>query len=54
MQPLNPHTSTLEARECEECHQNPQTMGFGMRYGEYDATPWGQFIWTQKIVMESL
>ncbi len=39
MQPLNPHTSTRQARECEECHQNPQTMGFGMRYGFYDATP---------------
>lgn len=39
MQPLNPHISTRQARECEECHQNPQTMGFGMRYGFYDATP---------------
>lgn len=39
MQPLNPHTSTRQARDCNECHQNPQTMGFGMRYGFFDSNP---------------
>ncbi|MCD8213152.1 MAG: hypothetical protein LUC34_03745 [Campylobacter sp.] len=39
MQPLNPHTTTTNARECNECHQNSKTMGFGIRYGEFDATP---------------
>lgn len=39
MQPLNPHTSTREVRECNECHQNTKTMGFGIRMGEFDASP---------------
>ena len=39
MQPLNPHTTIREARECNECHQNTKTMGFGLRFGEFDASP---------------
>lgn len=33
MQPLNPHTSTLQAKECDKCHKNAQTMGFGCAMG---------------------
>ncbi|RAX53999.1 hypothetical protein CCY99_04770 [Helicobacter sp. 16-1353] len=32
MQPMNPHTSSLEARDCAECHLNNKVMGFGF-YG---------------------
>lgn len=38
MQPLNPHNNSREARACNECHQNPQTMGFGVPSGGGDAS----------------
>ncbi|OCR93304.1 multiheme c-type cytochrome [Campylobacter fetus] len=34
MQPMNPHTSTLQARDCTECHLNNKNMGFGIDGGE--------------------
>lgn len=37
--PLNPHTTSKAARECADCHGNPQAMGYGMDGGSYDATP---------------
>jgi len=27
--PLNPHSATLAARTCEDCHTNPKSMGYG-------------------------
>lgn len=39
MQPLNPHTTTLVARACNECHLNTKTMGYGMSNGEVGADP---------------
>jgi hypothetical protein len=27
--PLNPHSTSLVARTCEECHTNPKTIGYG-------------------------
>jgi hypothetical protein len=27
--PLNPHTSSLVARSCEECHVDPKAVGYG-------------------------
>lgn len=37
--PLNPHTTSKEARECADCHGNPQAMGYGTDGGNYDAAP---------------
>lgn len=37
--PLNPHTTSKGARECADCHGNPQAMGYGTDGGDYDATP---------------
>lgn len=39
MQPLNPHTTTRAARDCNECHLNTKTMGFGMSEGDVGANP---------------
>ncbi|MCK5421563.1 MAG: hypothetical protein KAJ08_05335, partial [Deltaproteobacteria bacterium] len=27
--PLNPHSATLAARTCEDCHTNPKSIGYG-------------------------
>lgn len=37
--PLNPHTTSKAARECADCHGNPQAIGYGTDDGRYDATP---------------
>lgn len=37
--PLNPHTTSLEARECIDCHGNKTAMGLGIDGGKYDAKP---------------
>ncbi len=37
--PLNPHTTSLEARECIDCHGNKTAMGLGIDGGRYDAKP---------------
>lgn len=37
--PLNPHTTSLESRECSECHGNSVAAGMGMENGRYDAQP---------------
>ena len=37
--PVNPHTTSLESRECADCHGNPTAMGLGMDKGVYDAHP---------------
>ena len=39
MAPFNPHTSSLESRECADCHGNPTAMGLGIDKGIYDAHP---------------
>ena len=39
MAPFNPHTSSLESRECADCHGNPTAMGLGIDKGIYDANP---------------
>ena len=38
MAPLNPHSSSLVARSCEDCHTNPKAIGYGTgntRSGEH-------------------
>ncbi|MDD3742639.1 MAG: hypothetical protein PHX54_03345 [Lentimicrobiaceae bacterium] len=37
--PVNPHTTSLAARECAHCHGNSTAMGYGMDGGSYDAVP---------------
>ena len=39
MAPLNPHTTSLESRECSDCHGNAAAMGLGIDYGVYDSVP---------------
>ncbi|UJF25219.1 hypothetical protein L0B52_03455 [Suttonella sp. R2A3] len=43
MQPLNPHTTTRQARGCSDCHLNEKTMGYGMSGGDVSADPQSQF-----------
>ena len=37
--PVQPHTITKHARSCEECHNNPQAMGYGIGGGEIYEDP---------------
>ena len=37
--PVNPHTSSLESRDCADCHGNTAAMGLGIDHGSYDARP---------------
>ena len=37
--PVNPHTTSLESRECADCHGNTTAMGLGIDQGQYDASP---------------
>lgn len=37
--PLNPHTTSLESRECADCHGNTAAMGYGIDNGIYDSEP---------------
>ena len=37
--PLNPHTTSLESRECSDCHGNSTAIGLGIDHGRYDANP---------------
>lgn len=37
--PLQPHTVSLESRECSDCHGNMTAMGYGTDGGKYDARP---------------
>ncbi len=37
--PVNPHTASLEARDCADCHGNSAAMGYGIDGGSYDAAP---------------
>ncbi len=35
MSPVQPHTITKEARECESCHTSAKAMGYGINGGKY-------------------
>ena len=37
--PLNPHTTSLESRDCADCHGNSAAMGYGIDNGKYDSEP---------------
>lgn len=37
--PLQPHTISLESRECADCHGNSLAMGYGQDGGRYDSVP---------------
>ena len=39
MAPLQPHTISLESRDCSDCHGNAAAMGLGIDKGIYDAEP---------------
>ena len=39
MAPLNPHTVSLESRDCADCHGNATAMGLGVDRGVYDSIP---------------
>jgi len=35
MTPVQPHTTSREARSCISCHANPKTLGYGINGGSY-------------------
>lgn len=35
MAPVQPHTSTRNARTCESCHNDPKALGYGIQDGRY-------------------
>ena len=35
----NPHSTSLESRECSECHGNSMSIGYGTNEGAYDSIP---------------
>ena len=35
MAPVQPHTSTRNARTCESCHSDPKALGYGIQDGRY-------------------
>lgn len=35
MAPVQPHTSTRNARVCESCHSDPKALGYGIQDGRY-------------------
>ena len=35
MTPVFPHTTSAEARDCESCHTNPKTLGYGIGGGNF-------------------
>jgi hypothetical protein len=37
--PVNAHTTSLEARECRDCHGSQTAMGYGIDAGAYDSRP---------------
>lgn len=37
--PVNPHTTSLQARDCADCHGSNVAMGYGIDGGKYDANP---------------
>lgn len=37
--PVQPHTTSKKARDCESCHTNPQSMGYGIEGGKTYANP---------------
>ena len=37
--PVNPHTTSMESRDCADCHGNAAAMGLGIDHGKYDADP---------------
>lgn len=37
--PINPHTTSLESRECSDCHGNSAAIGYGTDNGRYDSEP---------------
>ncbi|MEA1967954.1 MAG: cytochrome C [Thermodesulfobacteriota bacterium] len=39
MQPLNPHSTSLESRDCFDCHGDEMAMGYGLDGGIYDDQP---------------
>lgn len=39
MSPTQPHTISKESRECESCHSNPVSMGYGIENGNLYADP---------------
>lgn len=39
LSPVQPHTISLESRECSDCHGNTKAMGYGVDGGRYDSLP---------------
>ena len=37
--PLQPHTASLESRDCADCHGNSAAAGYGLDKGAYDSDP---------------
>lgn len=42
--PLHPHTVQKAARECESCHSNPKSMGYGIAEGKLYNSPDKNFV----------
>ena len=42
--PIQPHTTTKEARTCESCHTNPQAMGYGIEGGSIYEDPSQEYV----------
>lgn len=39
LQPVQPHTISLDARDCADCHGNPKAIGYGLDNGMYNSNP---------------
>ena len=37
--PVQPHTVSMESRDCADCHGNSVAMGYGTNYGKFDSIP---------------
>ncbi len=42
--PVQPHTISKSSRSCEECHTNPQAMGYGIAQGELYENPAKEYV----------
>ncbi len=42
--PVQPHTTSKKARDCESCHNNPASMGYGIEEGQIFENPSEEYV----------